>query len=348
MISKHPQPSATEREAATRRAIIGVVPDYFGWSAEAQERYRATLPKEDRSRIRQSLLKSLFGINTATCADTEAVIDSFDDAQYLLLNCAMLPLTGIGDDCFFLNESMAEGTSLLDFETLYDYDHADHCFQQAVRQQDDPGFVAKPYRGTHYWRWARLQIGGVFHYANLSLLAGYVGSKLDELGFDQINALIPHRFVDGKDHGKREGEGIRFDLRVDAGGMEGQLDELNERYYRYLSSRVEALLVELDAKAPKRVYMVDTSRDVEPCRDFVFTDKTALQAVRFLHFMRDCQAILGDPAELDELLHQENQAASEFLEQSHQDILKNFDPKVVKLRKKRKILLSDEAAKDLL
>lgn len=211
-----------------------------------------------------------------------------------------------------------------------------------------PGFVAKPYRGTLYWCWARLQIGGVFHYANLSLLAGYVGGKLEEFGFDKINALIPHSYVDGKDHGKREGEGIRFDLRVDAGGMEGQLDELKQRYYRYLSSRNEALLDEFDAKAAKRVYVADTSQRGEPHKDFVFTDKTALQAVRFRHFMQDCQAIMGDPSELDELLRQEHQAAAEFLEQSHQDILKNFDSKVVKLRKKRKIILTDEAAKDLL
>ena len=348
MVSKHPQHSASKREAATRRAIISAAPDYFSWPPEAQERYRATLPKEAYSRIRQSLLKTLFGINAATYAGAEAVIDSFDDAQYLLLNSAMLPLTGIGDVCFFLNESMADGTSLLDFETLYDYDHADHCFQETMRQKDEPGILAKPYRGTPYWRWARLHIGGEFHYANLCLLAGYVNGKLDEFGFDKINALIPHTYVDGDDHGKQDGGGIRFDLRVDAGGLEGQLDELNERYYRYLSSRCEAHLDDFDAKAPRRLYMVDRSQEIDPHRDFVFTDKTALQAVRFRHFMRDSQAIMGDPIELDNLLDQERCAAADFLERSHQDILKHFDPKVVKLRKKRKIILTDDAAKDLL
>ena len=45
---------------------------------------------------------------------------------------------------------------------------------------------------------------------------------------------------------------------------------------------------------------------------------------------------------------QERQAALGFLKRSYQDILETFDPKVVKLRKKRKIILSDDAAKDLL
>lgn len=74
------------------------------------------------------------------------------------------------------------------------------------------------------------------------LLAGYIYSKLEELGFDKINELIPHEYIDGKNHGKREGKGSIFDLRVDAGGLEVQLEELKDRYYKYLFSRCEAIL----------------------------------------------------------------------------------------------------------
>ncbi len=340
--------SESKQEAAIRRAIISVVPDYFSWSVEEQERYRATMPEDDHLRIRQVLLKILFGIKTISREDVEAALDCFTNEQYLLLNSAMLPLTGIGEDCLFLNEIMAVNTSLLDFETVYDYDYADHCFQESMRQKDDPADIAKPYRGTLYYRWARLHINGAFHYANLCLLAGYVNSKLEEFGFDKINEMIPHQYVDGKNHGKREGKGTIFDMRIDAGGLEAQLDELKERYYRYLFSRCEVILDDFDVKAPKRVYQVDVSRGVEPQMDFIFTDKTALQAVRFRQFMKDCQAIKGDSEELKELIEKECQAALGFLEQSHQDILTNFDTKVVKLPKKRKIILTDAAAKDLL
>ena len=82
--------------------------------------------------------------------------------------------------------------------------------------------------------------------------------------------------------------------------------------------------------------------------NFVFSDKTALQAVRFRHFMRDCQAIAADTRELNILAKRERQAMLSYLEQSYQDILENFDPTLVKFRKKRKILLADSALKDLL
>jgi|CXWL01.1.fsa_nt_gi hypothetical protein len=347
MASKHFSQSGAKQEVAVRRAIISVEPDYFVWPAEIQERYRATMPDEDRLRIRQVLLKALFDIKTTGREDLEAALDCFNDGQYLLLNSAMLQLTGIGDDYLFLNESMAENTSLLDFGTIYDYDYADHLFQEFMRQKDDSAYVAKPYRGTLYYRWARLHINGVFHYANLCLLAGYVNSKLEEFGFDKIHEMIPHKYVDGKNHGKREGQGSIFDMRVDAGGLEAQLEELKDRYYKYLFSRCEAILDDFDAKAPKRVYLVDVSTESEPHMDIIFTDKTALQAVSFRQFMKGCQAIKGDSGELTELIGKECQAALGFLEESHQDIVTNFDPKVVKLRKKRKIIISDAAAKDL-
>jgi len=339
---------SSKQEAALRRAIISVVPDYFAWTVDEQERYRANMSDDDNFRIRQIVVNVLFDIKTATRDDLETALDDFDDGQYLLLNSTLLQLTGIGDDLFFLNEYFAENTSLLDFGTLYDYDYADHVFQETMRQQDDPNYIAKPYRGSLYFRWARLQINGVFHYANLCVLAGYVHSKLEEFGFDKINGLIPHKYVNGKNHGKREGQGSLFDMRIDAGGLEPQLEELKDRYYRYLSMRFESLLDGYHANASKRVYQVDDNQETEPHRDFIFTHISALQAVRFRHFMQDCNAIQGDPVELKALLEQEYQAAVGFLEHAHQDIVANFDPKVVKLRKKMKVIISYAAAKDLL
>ncbi|PPD43752.1 MAG: hypothetical protein CTY16_12490 [Methylobacter sp.] len=339
---------SSKQEASIRRAIISVVPDYFAWTEEEQERYRATMSDDDNFRIRQIVVNVLFGINTAIRDDLETALDAFDGGQYLLLNSTMLQLTGIGDDLFFLNECFAESTSLLDFGTVYDYDHADHVFQETMRQQDDPNYIAKPYRGSLYFGWARLQINGVFHYANLCILAGYVLSKLEEFGYDKINVLIPHEYVEGKNHGKREGQGSLFDMRIDAGGLEPQLEELKDRYYRYLSTRFESLLDSYHANAPKRVYQIDENQETEPHRDFIFTDISALQAVRFRHFMQDCNAIQGDPEELKPLIEQEYQEAVGFLEHVHQDIMANFDPKVVKLRKKMKVIIADAAAKDLL
>lgn len=74
----------------------------------------------------------------------EALLDSLDDAQYLLLNSTILPLQGSGADSFFLNESLPDDQTLLDFETLGDYARDDHQFQKHARKQEDPKYVSGP------------------------------------------------------------------------------------------------------------------------------------------------------------------------------------------------------------
>ncbi len=348
MVSSHlPQPK-TELEVAARRAIISAVPEYFTWNVAKQEHYRADMPEGDRLRIQQVLLKLLFGIKTKTDQDVQAILNDFDTQQYLLLNSTMLLLTGIGDDYFFLNESMAENTCLLDFETVYDYDLNDYEFQQHMRQKDNPDYSLKPYQGYLYFVWARLHINGVFHYANLHMVAGYVNGKLEDFGFDQINKLIPHDYVEGKNHRKKEDQGRLYDMEVDAGGLEGQLEELQNRYYNYIQSRYEAIQNDYDSKTSKQVYLVDSSSDIEPSMNFIFTDKAALQVVRFRHFVADCQAIKGNIDELENLVAAECEATQLFLQDSYQNILANFDPQVVKFPKKRKIIIADGIAYDWL
>lgn len=340
-------PFASLQKAALRRAIIGVNPDYFSWSVEEQEKYRVSMPDEDDFRITQALLKALFQLEVNTQQEMRAVFDAFSDEKYLRFNSTVLPLQGIGEDCFYLNDWLGEGKTLLDFETLHEYDYDDHYFQEQARQKDFPDYVVKPYRGSLYYRWAHLFIDGDFYYANLSMAAGYLYGMLDGLGLDKIQEQIPYEYVDGPEHGKRDGKGTIWDLKLDAGGMEAQLQELQDRYYRYTMERQEALSREFDEKAQKRVYLIERSHGNEPYMDFVFTDKTALQAVRFRHFMSDCRNLLGDSRELEALVQQERRAALDFLEAMHQDILHNFDPKVVKFRKKRKIVVADGALKDL-
>jgi hypothetical protein len=80
---------------------------------------------------------------------------------------------------------------------------------------------------------------------------------------------------------------------------------------------------------------------------FIFSDKSALDAVRFRQFFSDYQRIAGDITELAVVIAQEKQAAVEFLQAQYRDIKKNFDPSVVPLRKKRKIVLADGALDDL-
>jgi hypothetical protein len=322
--------------------------DYFGWSLEAQERYRVSMPDQDSFRLRQELVKTLFGLHAKTDEDLSAISDQFGDEEHLVFNRALLPAAGVGEDFFFLNEYLDAGKTLLDFDTLYQYDYDDHCFQEQVRKEQTPEYVVKPYRGALYYRWARLFIDGVFHYASLCMAAGYVYSHLDEFGQQKVSALIPHRYVNAKDHGKREGKGTIFSQRLEAGGKEAQAEELQRRFWDYLSQRYDALLTEFHGQARKAVYMEDKSRPHDPHMNFIFSGKTALQAVSFRRFMRDCRPLVVDRAELDVIITHERQALDAYLESTCRDILTNFDPKVAPFRKKNKIIIADGALHDLL
>ena len=82
--------------------------------------------------------------------------------------------------------------------------------------------------------------------------------------------------------------------------------------------------------------------------DFVFSNATALDAVRFRYFVSDVRRIAGHSAELDSLIEQENNLALDYLASAHQDIMDNFDPTVVKLRRKHNMILANDKLKDLL
>ena len=324
-----------------------VNPEYFAWSLEAQERYRVSMPGQDAFRLRQQLLTALFGLHAQTEEDLEKISDQFGDEEHLVFNRALLPAAGVGEDSFFLNEYLDEGKTLLDFDTLYEYDYDDHCFQEQARKEQTPEYVVKPYRGALYYAWARLFIDGAFHYASLCMAAGYVYSRLDEFGQEKVSTLIPHRYVNTKDHGKREGKGTIFSQRLEADGKEAQAEELQRRFWDYLSQRYDALRTEFDGEARKAVYMEDLSRHNDPHMTFIFSDKAALQAVRFRHFMRDCRSLVADRAELDAVISRERQTVNAYLESTCQDIFANFDPKVAPFRKKHKLIIADGALNEL-
>ena len=56
---------------------------------------------------------------------------------------------------------------------------------------------------------------------------------------------------------------------------------------------------------------------------------------------------MADYAEVEKLLAEEIDRAKACLVENHQDIQENFDPAIVELRKKRKIILTESALDDL-
>lgn len=319
-----------------RRAVMRTRPEFFAWPIERQERYGVAMPEEDRARFEAALFTELFG-------RAHAARDALSPDEQNLWNETVLPLQGIGEDRFFLNEGFADDKTLLDFETVRDFDEDDYRFQEAARKNDDPGYSGKPYRGSLYLNWARLFVDGRFVYATLSMAAGYLYAKLESTASDLIGERIPHRYLPGRNHGKIEGESLQWDMRVDANGEEGILDELKRRVWHYDFARWDALLTTYDREDICGMYLLDESEQPETNLHFVFTDKRALSAVRFRSFMRDCRVIERPSGELERALETERAALARFIEDQHAEIRRTFDPKVIRLMKRRKILMAKDA-----
>ncbi|PMR74698.1 hypothetical protein C1H69_12630 [Billgrantia endophytica] len=320
-----------------------VRPEYFSWPQEQQEHYGVAIPADDRKRLDIALMQELFG-HTKEAAEQDERL-SFEELN--LWNETVLPLTGIGEDHFFLNEHFREGDSLLHYQTLREYDESEYRWQEEHRQKEQADYVAKPYRGYLYLGWARLFVDGRFTYATLSMAAGYLNSVIEEHGADLLKQRIPHQYVPGPHHGERVGDNTRWDMRISADGQEGVLEELRERLWTHTQTRHEALHESWDACGLNGVYLLDESHDGEPNLHLVFTDKEALSRVRFHTFMRDCRAMCRDASELHRAIDEEKATLADFIEDQHAEVLRNHDPKVRRLRKRNKVMIAKGAFDDL-
>jgi hypothetical protein len=330
-----------------KKAIIRYIPDYFGWNETRQEQYRINIPEEIDFKIRQFIIKELFDISVSNDDELDEAWQEMSETQCSKINSTLLPLQGIGEDYFYLNESFSNHKSLLNFETLYDYDFDDYKFQEGWRKKDQKGYKRKPYRGSLYLTWARLMIDGSFTYGTLSMVAGYLFSHLDEFGNEYIDKLIPNEFKHGKNHGKDKGSGYLFDMQTDAKGLEPQLDELKHRFWKYLSTMHERLMDEFDKKSKQQVFILDQSKTEDSNHHFLYTDKKILKSIHFRTFMRNCRAAeQTNHSSITQKLEKEKQLLTKFLDVQYKDIMENFNPKIVKFRKKYKVLIHKDSGLD--
>ncbi len=331
--------------AAARKALIAADPHYYAWPAAKQEQFRASMTKSARKKMDSVLLSNVLNIS---CTPEEApkIWRELPIADLNPLNWASLLTAGIGEDYLYLNESMAKGKTLLDFPTLYDYDYADYLFQQAANKRDCPDYKTTPYYAYRHPSWVRLFIDELFYYADFLSLATYVLDQIEPVADALIDKLIPHKYVEGKNHGKAEKSGMLWDMEVDANGQEAQLKELNHRWYTYQSERWLELSEEYQ-DTPSAVYMIDEDRDNDPHYSFIFANAATLKKLRWQHFLADCRPLLSDFSAVQSQIDNETKKVESWLLDTYQDIQDNFDPKVVALRKKCKIIMTPNALEDM-
>jgi len=326
---------------AARRALIAADQNYYSWPAQQQEKFRATMDDAAQSRVEAVLLKSLLGIK-CTAENASEIWRDLPLSKLDNLNWAKLLTSGIGDDHIYLNESMAKNKSLLEFNSIYDYDYDDYLFQEQANKKEFKDYKGRDYYALRFSCWARLIINDQFYYATLYSLAGYLTGEIEDKSHDCIQRIIPHEYVEGKENGKRVKGGFRWDMQADAGGKEKQLDELNSRLYSYVQERWLELSKEFTRTSPA-VFIEDNHQDGELNRNFIFCNEDALKQVRWKHFLVDCKPLIADFTNVTKRAEQEVAKAETFLQEEHEDIKKNFDPKVLKLKKKMKVVVAPGA-----
>ncbi len=186
-----------------------------------------------------------------------------------------------------------------------------------------------------------------FWYASFTSVATHLGDDSEEAGNNYIEQLIPHEYVEGKNHGKKTEGGFSWDMKKNAHGLEGQLDELQYRWTAYMQ---ESWLVtsQSNANCEPAIYVKDNHWDNDPHRSFIFSNEASLKKVRWRHFLSDIKPLLADSSILDKEMEQEVEKSKGFLDEQYRDIMDNFNPKVIKLRKKMKIVMPPDVLDDLL
>ncbi len=322
-----------------RRAVMRVCPEYFTLPRDDREAYYGRLDSDRINALYAHLLDELFDIEATTHDEVDVAVSSLETSENKRLAAALLPLQGIGDDCFWLNEVMGDRL-LTDFETLRDYDSHDYAVQEEHRTRADATYIPKPYRGSLYAEWARL-FGeeSELIYATLFCAAGYLLCQIEEAGEAAIERLVPHRIVRGPKDGQSAANGTIMDIRVDADGFEEIYEQLNDRFHTYQRDRYETLLKRWDRTTPAEAWVIDRTTPGDHEWTFIFSNKGALGKVRLRHFLSDCHAIAGDRHPLDAMTTEERARATRFLEEQHAQIMTDFDPKVRTLRPRIKLVL---------
>ena len=141
--------------------------------------------------------------------------------------------------------------------------------------------------------------------------------------------------------------GYLWDIEIQANGLEKQLEELKYRWHRYVQQRWQELSQEFCHSDPA-VFSVDDDQVDEKHRNFIFNNEAALRQIRWRYFLEDFETLKVDYATVTEQEKKELNAAKHWLQETHRDILDNFDPKVLKLRKKYKVVVAPGALDGLI
>jgi len=337
----------TPKNSLLNRLLMMLDPLFFSYSVQEQNKRRQHFYMDHYEKVSEFLYRELFSLKYDAESEEGSPLQS--DQQHLF-NAYSTALFGIGDNKFRLCEFQAEDFDLSNYQTIYDYDLHDFEYQQqAINEHSSVEIDHKEYRLYLNHNWIRTLDGtGSFYYGTHSSLAYYLSDALDQSMNEIIQTLIPNRLVDGPNHGKKMDGGELWDLKTEAGGLEGEVEELQSRGRQYIREAYERLNEEFHASSSNDVYFEKSHDDVHgPFWDVIINNAATAKKITFMHFLKDCQQYLKPNANLAKFKEQETCQLNQFLLEAYQDIVKNFDPNVVMLKKEMQVVISPDALDDL-
>lgn len=324
------------------RLLMLLDPMFFSYLKQEKNKRRQHYYEEHSDKVEGFLYRELFDLEF----DPKAEDDVLSSPQRHLMNAYTTALTGIGENSLRLCELQGTEFDLSQFDSLYDYDHQEYEYQERARHKDSPEAApTKNYQLYLNHNWVRmLDSKGDFYYSTHSSLSYYVFDALDALSSEMIETLIPYELVEGEQHGKNVDGGMLWDYRTDANGLEAELDELKCRQRTFINEAYSRLNNEFNAETTNEVYFVKHGDEFDgPSWDIIVNNAQTAKKLSFMHFLHDCEAYLQTNEKLEALQERESIKLKAFLIDAHRDIIENFDPKVVKLKKKMNIVMSPKA-----
>lgn len=326
-------------KSLVKRLLIAIDPLFFSNTESEQNVLRQKFYWSHEKQVNRFLYKELFDLNYQS-SDNE---EELSDGQIRLFNAYTTAVYGVGENSFRLNEFQPKDFDLTNYPTLYDYDLSVFEYQRQTFEKESPGsWKQNDYRLYLNHDWARiLDSNGDFYYVTLMSLSRYLYDELENIESELIDQLIPHQLVDGPNHGKNSEGGMIWDMITDACGLEAQLEELESRSRKYRSKRVLMLDDEFHRSKEKAVYSIKYFDERHsPHWNIVVNNAATAKNIRFQHIVKDCQKYSQPVEQIEVLKSRESEKLTQFIREQYQDIMENFNPKVVKMKKKMQVVLS--------
>lgn len=347
MIKKNEIKAYVPDEHLVNRLLIKLDPEFFTLSHEEQEQKRQHFLYNRMDEICTFLYKELFDVNYNP--DWDRHDDPLTNEQLHLLNAHTTMLCGIGENYFKLNELKDDSFDLTSFSNLFEFDKEEFDYQQSHWKKDVDSYEEKPYRLYLNHCWTRfLDQDKHFFYSTLSSLSYYILDELQQADDEVIQSVLPYDWEEGKDNEKEVDGGFQWDYQRNANGREAELEELLERIRNYQNQRYQELNEGFDMSEDAAVYLITKQSDYDgPSINVIVNNAKAARKITFNHFLKDCKALENPVSDLEALVEREVQKQKSFIKKAYQDICDNFDPTIVKFKKKNKVIFSSGALSDL-